>query len=77
MTKKFRNILLGVCSCVALSATCVSVVYSSGITAAAQENNVFEMVYGAGIRVSDPTGMRFKTKFSENYYKAFILFKNE
>ena len=69
MTKKFRNVLIGLCSCVALATSCISVAFSSDITAEAQENNVFEMVYGAGIRVSDPTGMRFKTKFSENYYE--------
>ena len=28
----------------------------------------FEMVDGAGVRVNDPTGMRFKTRFSKDYY---------
>ena len=69
MTKKLKNVLLGVFSLAAMTTTCLSVAFSSGIMADAQETNVFEMVYGAGIRVSDPTGMRFKTKFSENYYE--------
>ena len=68
MTKKIRNSLLGVFSLAAMTTMCLSVAFSSKLTVKAEESNVFEMVYGAGIRVSDPTGMRFKTKFSENYY---------
>ena len=69
MTKKFKNVLLGVFSFAAMTTACLSVAFSVDITAEAAETNVFEMVYGAGLRVSDPTGMRFKTKFSENYYE--------
>ena len=69
MKKKLKNILLGVFSLAAMTTTCLSAALSFNVAADAQETNVFEMVYGAGIRVSDPTGMRFKTKFSENYYE--------
>ena len=69
MTKKLKNILLGAFSLAAMTTTCLSFAFSFDITADADETSVFEMVYGAGIRVSDPTGMRFKTKFSENYYE--------
>ena len=69
MKKKLKNILLGVFSLAAITTTGLSAAFSVNVAADAdaQETNVFEMVYGAGIRVSDPTGMRFKTKFSENY----------
>ena len=69
MCKKCKNILILLLSFVAAIIMCFSLGLSNSTTAVAQQTAVFEMVYGAGIRVSDPTGMRFKTRFSQDYYE--------
>ena len=66
MKKQQRKVLLSVCSAFA------AIAMASGVGIALQTANAdastFEMIYGAGIRASDPTGIRFKAKMDAAYY---------
>ena len=68
MRKQQRKILLSVCSALAALTMLSGAGIMSQSVKAAETAPTFEMIYGAGIRVSDPTGIRFKTKMSEEYY---------
>jgi hypothetical protein len=68
MNKKCKKACILLFSFVAVISMCFSVIFLNNTTALAQQNVIFEMVDGAGVRVNDPTGMRFKTRFSKDYY---------
>ena len=68
MKNKQRKVLLSICSALAALTVAGATEAITHTAQAAETTPTFEMIYGAGIRVSDPTGMRFKTKLDEEYY---------
>ena len=72
MRKQNKNILLSVCSALAA----ITMISGAGIMSqsamAAETPSTFEMIYGAGIRVSEPTGIRFKAKMGVEYYNQLL-----
>ena len=66
MKKQQKKLLLSVCSAFAAIAMVSGSVVA--LQTAKADASTFEMIYGAGIRTSDPTGIRFKAKVDETYY---------
>ena len=69
MTKNNKKILTLLISVLAIISTCLSIGFSLNRSVKASETGVFEMKYGASVRVTEPnTGLRFKTKLSKDYF---------
>ena len=69
MTKSKKKIITLLISVLAIISTCLSIGFALQTSVKASANSVFEMDYGASVRVTEPnTGLRFKTKLSKDYF---------
>ena len=70
MKKTNKTTLLFLASALAGGTACAGVGTLLDVKdAAASGASVFEMIDGAGLRTSNPTGLRFKAKMSSDYYQ--------
>lgn len=69
MTKSKKKIITLLISVLAIISTCLSIGFALQTSVKASATSVFEMDYGASVRVTEPnTGLRFKTKLSKDYF---------
>ncbi len=69
MAKSKKKILTLLISVLAIISTCLSIGFAVNTNVKASNESVFEMDYGASVRVTEPnTGLRFKTKLSKDYF---------